>query len=95
MTKNLTIKEALIAQGLKLTDDHQSGSEFDANHEFDELHSSFMQCGWQLDFNGSVGNGIRQAAYSQSQFGGGRAVLYFRNEKVYYLTLNYSRNFHD
>ncbi|MCY9865108.1 hypothetical protein OTK49_21550 [Vibrio coralliirubri] len=94
-TPNMNMADTLVNKGLKLVDSHDTGAELEADHTFEELHQVFKENNWRLTYNGSVGKGVHQAAFEASMFGGGRAVLHFKKDKVHYLTLNYSRNYFD
>lgn len=89
------IKDDLILLGLSIHDEHESEIAFNADTNFEELETVFLQNGWDLTFNGEVSKGVRQAAFKDSKFGGGNAVLHFKLGRVYYVTLNFSRNYFD
>ncbi|MCP4526763.1 MAG: hypothetical protein GY833_12775 [Aestuariibacter sp.] len=88
----------LKALGLTISDEDTHGRqwfELDADHRHNPIHDVFLKNGWRLTFNGNVAGGVKQAAYQHDAFGGGNAVLHFKQNKVYFLTVNFKRDYRD
>ena len=85
----------LKALGLTIRDETDSSFEFDADHRHRLIHDEFLKNDWRLTFNGTMAGGNKQAAYTHDSFGGGNAVLHFKGNSVYFVTLNFSRNYRD
>lgn len=81
--------------GLKIHDETSSAFELNADHRHRIIHDEFTKNGWRLTFNGNVAGGVKQAAYSHDSFGGGNAVLHFKGNKVYYVTVSFARDYRD
>lgn len=94
-TTKIRMVDILIGKGLKLVESHDAGAELMASHSFDEVRQVFRENKWNMTFNGSVGGGVRMASFEEAGFGGGKAVLHFEGEKIYYVTLSFARNYYD
>ncbi len=99
MTKQaqVSLKEQLLAIGLTEHDNSPSDIGLNAHHTFDMLSPIFERCGWDLTFHGSVSKGLNQAAYSDRKFGGGNAILHYKQDstEIHYVTISFSRNYYD
>ncbi|MCY9874044.1 hypothetical protein [Vibrio barjaei] len=91
----VNIKEALTKAGLTIKDEWESGAELDAKISFKEISGIFTTCGWIQTFYGEVFAGTKQAAFKDVRFGGGHAVLHFKADRIYFVTLNFNRNYRD
>ncbi len=85
----------LKAIGLTIHDETANSFEFDADHRHRLIYDEFMKNGWRLTFNGKVVGGVHQAAYEHDIFGGGKAVLHFKGDRVYFVTISFSRDYRD
>jgi hypothetical protein len=96
-TKKVSLHDDLIAEGLTIHRQSDSGCNYESKHTLKKLDPIFKKHNFKLVFDRKSMNGIRQVVYENSSFEGGHAVLTVKRNTntVWYLTTNYSRNLHD